>query len=338
MKVDFNQIKTSISLPDFLRQLGWKFVKGSSNACPKMSNGNHTIVIKRNAQNQYTYWDVHDDSVRGQSIIDLMQEHLFETTGKQYTLREVGEILQNHINTNQIVTPDKSRYHVGSTSASTEELQFYLSQLKPYRGNYLQDRGISKESIESPTFKDTFYIREVKNKNVTFQNICVKMYNEQGVRAISQRGQSFKGIIGGKFDCLAMSAHDRSRPIDILYIGESIIDCISHYQLHHGKTYQNLVYLSSEGTLTEGQMRSLRIILERNTIREIRTIFDNDKQGYKYTLWMYNHFFNGNEDVESLSVESMNQKVSSFSFVDLPSQKDWNEDLMKACDCNLNGS
>ena len=54
MKVDFNQIKTLISLPDFLYELGWKFVKGSSRACPKMSNGTHTIVIKRNAQNQYT--------------------------------------------------------------------------------------------------------------------------------------------------------------------------------------------------------------------------------------------------------------------------------------------
>lgn len=30
MKVDFNQIKTLISLPDFLYELGWKFVKGSS--------------------------------------------------------------------------------------------------------------------------------------------------------------------------------------------------------------------------------------------------------------------------------------------------------------------
>ena len=54
MKVDFNQIKTTISLPDFLLELGWKIVEGSSNSCPKMSNGTHTIVIKRNSQNQYT--------------------------------------------------------------------------------------------------------------------------------------------------------------------------------------------------------------------------------------------------------------------------------------------
>ena len=33
MKVDFNQIKTTISLPDFLLELGWKIVEGSSNSC-----------------------------------------------------------------------------------------------------------------------------------------------------------------------------------------------------------------------------------------------------------------------------------------------------------------
>ena len=36
MKVDFNQIKTTISLPDFLLELGWKIVEGSSNSCPKI--------------------------------------------------------------------------------------------------------------------------------------------------------------------------------------------------------------------------------------------------------------------------------------------------------------
>ena len=158
MKVDFNQIKTTISLPDFLLELGWKIVEGSSNSCPKMSNGTHTIVIKRNSQNQYTYWDVHSDSVRGRSIMDLMQEHLFETTGKMPTLREVGEILQNYINTNRITTPEKSRYEVGNTSMRADELQFYLSQLQPYKGNYLQKRGILKESIESRFFKDTLFI------------------------------------------------------------------------------------------------------------------------------------------------------------------------------------
>lgn len=327
MKVDFNKIKTEISLPDFLLNLGWKFVVGSSNSCPKMSNGTHTIVIKRNSQNQYTYWDVHSDNIRGRSILDLMQEHLFETTGKKATLREVGEILQNYINTNQIVTPDNSRYDVGNTSMSEDELTMYLKQLQPYKGNYLQKRGITEESINSPFFKDIFQIREVKNQNTLYRNICVKMYNDKGVQAISQRNETFKGIIGGKFDCLATSRHDKSRPIDILYVGESIIDCISHYQLCHSNTGLNLVYVSTEGTLTEGQMQLLRIIISKNEVKSLKTIFDNDKQGYKYTLWLDNNLRGMLHDVENMESEELKSMAYQVRNTEFPQRKDWNDDL-----------
>lgn len=331
MKVDFNQIKTTISLPDFLLELGWKIVEGSSNACPKMSNGTHTIVIKRNSQNQYTYWDVHSDNVRGRSIMDLMQEHLFETTGKMPTLREVGEILQNYINTNRITTPEKSRYDVSNTSLRPDELQFYLRQLQPYKGNYLRKRGISKESVESPVFNNTFFIREVKNLGSIYRNVCVKMYSEKGVEAISQRNEAFKGVIGGKFDCLATSNHDKSRPIDILYIGESFIDCISHYQLLHSGSNLNLVYVSTEGTFTEGQMKLLRLILEKNRVKELRSIFDNDKQGYKYTLWLHRHFYGDTTDIKSLSENELRDKVHELKNVELSENKDWNDDLKVSC-------
>ena len=327
MKVDFNKLKTEISLPDFLLNLGWKFVAGSSNSCPKMSNGTHTIVIKRNAQNQYTYWDVHSDNVRGRTILDMMQEHLFETTGRKPTLREVGEILQNYINTNQIITPENSRYDVGNTSMSTDELTTYLNQLMPYKGNYLQKRGISEESINSTVFKDVFRIREVKNKNTIYRNICVKMYNDKGVQAISQRNEAFKGIIGGKFDCLATSNHDKSRPIDILYIGESIIDCISHYQLCHTNTSLNLVYVSTEGTLTEGQMQLLRIILSKNEVKSLHSIFDNDKQGYKYTLWLDNNLRGMQHDVEQMDNDELRETAYLVKNTEFPQKKDWNDDL-----------
>lgn len=206
-----------------------------------------------------------------------------------------------------------------------------MCQLQPYKGNYLQKRGILKESIESRFFKDTFFIREVKNKGSVYRNVCIKMYNENGVQAISQRNETFKGIIGGKFDCLATSNHDKSRPIDILYIGESFIDCISHYQLRHSKSDLNLVYVSTEGTFTEGQMRLLRLILDKNQVKELRSIFDNDKQGHKYTLWLHRYFHGDTTDVESLSNNELRNKVRELKNVEVSENKDWNDDLKISC-------
>ena len=56
MKVDFNQIKTTISLPDFLLELGWKIVEGSSNSCPKMSNGTHRSEERRVGKECRSRW------------------------------------------------------------------------------------------------------------------------------------------------------------------------------------------------------------------------------------------------------------------------------------------
>lgn len=147
------------------------------------------------------------------------------------------------------------------------------------------------------------------------------MYNDKGVQAISQRNETFKGIIGGKFDCLATSNHDKSRPIDILYVGESIIDCISHYQLCHKDTSLNLVYVSTEGTLTEGQMQLLRIIISKNEVKSLRTIFDNDKQGYKYTLWLDNNLRGMQHDVEQMDNEVLKIQLTRFRILSFHKRK-----------------
>ena len=75
-----------------------------------------------------------------------------------------------------------------------DELQFYLSQLQPYKGNYLQKRGILKESIESRFFKDTFFIREVKNKGSVYRNVCIKMYNETVCKPFLNEMKHSKGL------------------------------------------------------------------------------------------------------------------------------------------------
>lgn len=50
MKVDFDKLKRDVSLPEFFLYLGWKFVSGSSNSSPKMSNGSDTVIIKKNSK------------------------------------------------------------------------------------------------------------------------------------------------------------------------------------------------------------------------------------------------------------------------------------------------
>ena len=76
MKVDFDKLKRDVSLPEFFLYLGWKFVSGSSNSSPKMSNGSDTVIIKKNSKDYYTYWDVHGEA-RGKLFLYMGALHLF---------------------------------------------------------------------------------------------------------------------------------------------------------------------------------------------------------------------------------------------------------------------
>lgn len=328
MVIDFNKLKTEISLPDFLLALGWKFVKGSSNSRPKMSNGDHTIVIKKNPKEQYTYWDVHTSDVYGRSIIDLMRQHLFETTGEEATLREAGEAIMRFMATNEVVQAGQSRFKVGQCALTEAELMTIIHQLETYNGDYLQKRGISKEALSSLTFSDTFFIRKYKKNKTEYRNVCVKMFDDKRLKGISQRNDEYKGVQGEKFDSLAFSHHDASRPIDTVYIGESMVDCISHFQIKNLDNPENILYASSEGTLTKGQLILLKKLVDRHNIKKIISIFDNDENGHKYYIWLDN-FFNGkNTETENLSEEELKAIAESLPDTDIPSLKDWNEVLM----------
>lgn len=337
MKVDFDKLKKEVSLPDFFLHLGWKFVEGSSNSSPKMSNGSQTVVIKKNKKEFYTYWDVHHDETRGKTIIDLMQQHIYEQTGRMPSLREAGEAIQNYVNNNEVVFSSNSKYGVSNAALDPEQLAFLRNQLHPYNGDFLQKRGISQETLSSPVFNGVFTSREYKKDGKVYNNTCVKLINQYGFQGISQRGirpedgKSFKGISGNKFDSIVVSRHDNTRPVDHIFVCESMIDGASHYQMKLLGTPKNLLYISTEGNITQGQMEVIKLLLTKQNINDIPNqltyIFDNDKNGYKYALKLDN-FLKGTEiDIESLSPEILKEKVLQLPNIELSVENDWNDEL-----------
>lgn len=335
MKVDFHYLKTNISLPDFLIKIGWKFAPGSSNSSPKMTNGLQTVVIKKNKMGEYTCWDVHSDK-RGMSIIDLLQEEIFSRTGRQPSLREVGEILQKYISNNEIILTNESKYNVSESSSPPSFIAALMHELKPYSGTFLESRGISKSSLDSPFFSGVFLTRDVIINKKKYSNTCIKMINEKGLQGISQRGvrdadnKSFKGLLGNKYNSIAVSNHLSDKPVDCLFIGESMIDCISHFQLKKEELVnKNVLYISTEGNITIGQIELIKKLVDHLKIwNNIAYIFDNDISGYKYTLKLDGFLKNGQiAEVESLSKEEIISKVKSLPNVHLSIHNDWNDDL-----------
>lgn len=341
MKVDFEKLKKEVSLPDFFQTLGWDYAPGSSMSSPKFTNGKQTIVVKKNHEGEYTFWDVHNESIRGKSIIDLMQQHIYDETGRMPTLREAGEAVQTYVNNGEVVIPQNSKYGVTNAELDPSQLAKLSHELKPYSGDFLAKRGIIQETLSSKVFCNVFYTREYTKDRKTYHNTCIKLVNTKGFQGISQRGikdgKSFKGILGNKYSSVCVSHHDSTRPIEQLLIGESMIDCVSHYQMKLINTPKNILYVSSEGNLTSGQMELIKLLMDKHNINieNIHYLFDNDLTGYKYTLKLDAYLKNSTINIDSIPAEEIKKRVLQLLNVELPSHKDWNEDLQSVIELKL---
>ena len=89
--------------------------------------------------------------------------------------------------------------------------------------------------------------------------------------------------------------------------------------------------LEGIGLSTAGIIDTERGSIDKNQVKELRSIFDNDKQGHKYTLWLHRYFHGDTTDVESLSNDELRNKVQELKNVELSENKDWNDDLKVSC-------
>lgn len=336
MKVDFDKLKAEVSLPDLLLHFGWSFAPGTSSAAVKMTNGTDVYIIKKNRKGQQTYWDLHGTD-RGKSCLDFMQQELYKQTGKMPSLPKVAEALQIFLNNNDIATTNNSAIKVTDASLDRSQLTTLWHELKPYSGDFLEKRGIKPETLDSPVFKDVFYSRRYKVLRKDYYNTCVKLQNASGFQGISQRaydenGNSFKGIKGNKYGSIAVSNYDPSRPIDLILVGESMIDNVSHYQMKLLNSSQNVLYISTEGNITQGQIELIDFLLSHNNVTDIANqlmyIFDNDHNGYKYAIKLDTYLKEKVvPDIEHLTIDEVKEIALKLPNIVLPTLKDWNEDL-----------
>ena len=336
MKVDFNKLKTDISLPDLFMHYGWNYAPGTSNAAVKLTNGSQTVVIKKNSKGMYTYWDVHGEE-HGKTCLDFMQQQIYDQTGKMPSLREVGEALQRFLDNHEIISAENSNIKVTNASLDSFQLSTLRHELHPYKGNFLSMRGITSETLSSPVFKGVFYSREYKHYGKKYNNTCVELINQNGFQGVSQRGfdeegKSFKGIKGYKYGSIAVSKHDTSRPLDLVLIGESMIDNASHFQLKYLNTEKNILYVSTEGNITLGQIELISQLITHNKRTnisdQVNYIFDNDHNGYKYAIKLDTYLKEQTlPEIEDLTTEELKNRIDQLPNVDLPRLNDWNDEL-----------
>jgi len=333
MKYNFDEIKKKISLCDFLvDNYGWTYDEGSSARSVKLKspeNGD-VIVISKSAKGWDKYFTVHDDTIKGATIFDWMANHIEQETGKRPNLYKIAQILQDYIDKGKTVLPkDYNEYRDIVSKNASEDVNKFLNEVKQVRPmkdfSFLKSRGIKRETLSDTIWKDIFRQKDYTDQQgKTYTNTAILMYNKDGVAGISQRGakdnKSFKGALGSRADSLANTRVLNSEPI--VFIGESLIDCISHYQMakEHGRDVSNFQYLSTEGQITEGQINLVKGLFSdpQSKLKEAKQfipIFDNDPAGQSYTLKLLGNI---SDDAYKYTAQVSNDRVHIQFFTNSP--------------------
>lgn len=306
--LELDRMKTEINLTEYAAGQGYVLneAKSSSNSIVMgHKDNNDKIIVSKGHDGHWQYFNAHDVSDNG-SIVDFVQNRQGITLGEvRKELRPWlnGEVKRPAVGTYvpdvEVVQPDR-----GKVAAALEKTKVVT------HSSYLNDRGITDATINSPRFKGQL-LTDDKN------NIVLPHRDREGVSGFAVKNKDFNGF---SKHGVKMVWHSNTLPTDNkLVLTESAIDAISYQQLHGDK---NTRYMSIEGQYSPEQRKLLESAM--NKMPKGSTVvlgFDNDAQGLKFA-----------KDLEQLAPKHVKavREVPKLG-------KDWAEQLEKTSRSMIQG-
>ena len=288
----------NIDIKPFVEGAGYKLVKGeSTERWQKYTNGGNQVLLTGNN----TIVDV--KTGESKNLFAFVNERFTkENPQMSDTSHFVNEIIKHEglslfqpaerqaekgINEKSIIDKDKKEFH----------LTDYRVDALNTKNSYLNRRGITEKTLESPLFKGSIMQgnrveREIWQNNVIYP---FKQYPEETVtesKALLQQYGAKVNIEGKEVDKIFTPGEGKSSSLWIsnapeqvkhIRIMENPLDCLSHYQLYEPK---NSVYAATGGRPAEGQMNAIGNLCKRYKAQPVIS-FDRDMAGYRFdSAWI----------------------------------------------------
>lgn len=286
-KKDLSYYKTAINLAQFMiDNYGFQEAARSSENYPRLKNPEtgELYIIKKNNKGHYTYFNPYDYSDRGKTIIDFLQDR-HSNDKFTFTIGHVRKILDNFLNNGYLEKQEHSKFNNIKIKSSND---FNLDDfnIKPlYDTSYLNNRGISNQTINHPIFKgcifnNTHIDDKTGQKHINTVYLMVNS-DKSRIPAIIQKNKNFSGAFGEKGQALVASKIISKMPIDNLIVMESFDDCLSHFELNNKRLENiNIRYVATGGSITDKQIDLISEIITKQQVKNLSLSFDNDNAGY----------------------------------------------------------
>lgn len=312
--ISLEYAKQHINLVELaINKFGYKIDKRKSSRYYKtLKKNSDVIIVKRNSKNNhFVYFNAHNESDSG-TIIDFLQNRGIGNLGQ--VRRFLSEYLKEK-KEGKIKTVEDFEVRATSISDNQNEVLREYSRLREItEDNYLtKDRLIDYSLIE-------------RNKEHIFtddrNNAVFLLHNNRGelIGLAKYNRRKFKQIVGEKGIWTSAIGKEDIDKIEKIVITESPIDALSYLEL---KEDINKAFLIS----TQGQISDKTIDYVYSYIKaiynhskkklDIVLAFDNDQVGLSFTEKMR----------EELSKRLEKNNIKVRFIIDLPSSKDWNDEL-----------
>lgn len=310
----FQDFRNEISIIELALSVGYKIRKKDGLKWPVLKDeisGDKIIIVNPQSTSNQGYFNPHDAKDKG-TLINFVKNRIGSIFPYQNGKSEVGNINAVLYNYQNLPFPEKNGFKADVSNLVQEYSvkEFYLpeglSELKD--ACYLHHRGIQSQTINSASFKEKVFNVKLNGYN----NIGFPYYNALGETVgFELRNKQFKHVIEGTDRSVGIWYSNIPKMLEAVILTESPIDALSYHQL---KGKENSLYISFGGTVTSGQLETVKVIIaEANASPELKIIsaVDNDEMGRIYTQKFKGSFL---------------QNIVE----DYPGLNDYNEDLKKS--------
>jgi hypothetical protein len=309
----FQDFRNEISIIELAVSVGYKIRKKEGIKWPVLKDeisGDKIIIVNPQSTANQGYFNPHDAKDKG-TLINFVKNRIGSIFPFHNDKSEVGNINAVLYNYQRLPLPEKNLFKadVNNLERDYSEKEFHLpeglSELKNMF--YLNYRGIQSHTINDPLFKEKIFNVKVSDYN----NIGFPYFNASGeIVGFEIRNKQFKHVVEGSDRSIGIWHSNIPNTLEAAILTESPIDALSYHQI---KGKKNSWYVSFGGSVTVGQVETVKIIIAQSKATpELKVIsaVDNDEMGKIYTQKFKEHF------AENI-VE------------DYPRLNDYNEDLKK---------
>lgn len=296
-QTELERFKTDIDLVGYLtRKEGYKVdPKITSNATTGLINEEtgSKIFVKVLTNNQQIFSDkkapLGTGTSQGGSIIDYVKNYKNITN-----LGEVRKILRQELNDGSLGVPYSQMENRPKRKEVPAYSQEYFNFTPILKSSYLNSRGISNETINSPAFAGRVGEKLIKSSNADkiYTSTVFPMYEKlsEKVVGLEVKNEFYSGSFNhsNKKESFWKSNPPINSEGVKVFIGESPIDALSHFQLKNKDNKLGLLYISTLGEVG-GDSERLKILtdyLEKrdNKISGYILGNDNDSAGVRYNI------------------------------------------------------